>query len=292
MFPETDLQNLLFSVAYNMTGSAETAKDVVQDVSLKLLEKPLPQAVENPRSYILKTAINHCLNLRQQEARAAYKGPWLPGPPANQPTPDNSVARYETRNLLTYELAFLMERLTPTERAVFVLREAFDLPHAEIAEALDLSPENARQLLRRAKTKVAGLRHDAAPNEALAAAQKLVALISGGDLDGLISLFHDDIVLTGDGGGKAPALAKPLSGKPAVASFFIKLFHHSGIVPGFHFTQVLSQPAVLITVDGKLICAMTLSVSGNKIARIFNVLNPDKLTELEAEVARLATAER
>src|SRR5690606_12726980 len=136
-----NFDKLIFSVAYNMTGDYETTKDVVQDVNLKFLEQPIPDAIADKRNYIIRTTISHCLNLKKKEQRLQYKGLWLPEPIVTNWETDHQ-ATLENKNLLSYELAFLVEQLSPTERAVFVLREAFDFNHKDIAEAIGISAEN------------------------------------------------------------------------------------------------------------------------------------------------------
>lgn len=269
---------LIFSVAYNMTGDYETTKDVVQDISLKFLESPMPETIADERNYVIRTTVNHCLNLKKREQRLQYKGLWLPEPIMSgwENTGNHSI--FEEQNLLSYELTFLMEQLSPTERAVFILREAFDFNHKEIAEAINISTENARQLLSRAKKKVAGRKHKPVSNTgSLETAEKFVSLIRAGNTEALIALFNNEIYLVGDGGGKAPAIAKPLFGKEQVARFFLKLMRNPDYSPEFSFTMVLSQPAVIIRLNGAITGVQVLSIFENKIARIFAVLNPDKL---------------
>lgn len=261
-----------------MTGDYETARDVVQDINLKFLEYPISETITDIRNYIIRTTINHCLNLKKREQRIQYKGFWLPEPFVPEEQLTNSHSKFEEQNLLSYELAVLMEQLSPTERAVFVLKESFDFSHKEIAEAINTSSENSRQLLSRAKGKVAGLKHKSVSNPiSLDIAKEFVSLISQGNTEALIALFNDEISLVGDGGGKAPALAKPLYGKEQVAQFFLKLVLHTKPSPVFLFTEILSQPAIVIQLKGEIVCVQVLSLHENKISQIFAVLNPDKL---------------
>lgn len=282
-------EKLIFSVAYNMTGDYETTKDVVQDINLKFLESPLPETIADEKNYIIRTTINHCLNLKKREHRLQYKGLWLPEPIVTNGENTGNHAMFEDQNLLSYELAFLMEQLSPTERAVFVLREAFDFNHKEIADAINISAENSRQLFRRAKEKVANARHKSIAHTAsLELAKKFVSLISEGNAEALIALFNDEISLLGDGGGKAPAIAKPLFGKEQVAQFFLKLIRHTTHSPTFSFVQVLSQPAVVIRLKGEIIGVQVLSLHEGKISQIFAVLNPDKLNSFKKSFSDLS----
>ena len=261
-----------------MTGDFETTRDVVQDINLKFLEIPIAETITDKRNYIIRTTINYCLNLKKKEQRLQYIGTWLPEPIASNREKTIHHTKFEEHNLLCYELAFLMEQLSVTERAVFVLREAFDFDHKEIAEAINISTDNSRQLLRRAKEKVANLKHKSVFNSvSLNIAKQFIHHISQGNITELIKLFNEDISIIGDGGGKAPAITKPISGKEAVAQFFFKLFGNKNYTPEFSFTEILSHPAVTIYINNEIVCVQVLSLSENKISQIFAVLNPDKL---------------
>lgn len=174
---------LIFSVAYNMTGDYETTRDVVQDINLKFLENPISDKIADRRNYVIRTTINHCLNLKKKEQRLQYIGTWLPEPIVAGEERALQQYNFEQSNLLCYELAFLMEQLLATERAVFVLREAFDFEHKEIAEAVNISADNSRQLYKRAKEKVANLKHKSVSNSAsLEVAKQFVNHISKGNV--------------------------------------------------------------------------------------------------------------
>ena len=276
-----NFDKLIFSVGYNMTGNYETTRDVVQDINLKLLESPITDKIIDRRSYVIRMTINRCLNLKKKEQRIQYIGTWLPEPIKEDRERTIQQNNFEQSNLLCYELAFLMEQLSQTERAVFVLREAFDYDHKEIAEAINISSDNSRQLLRRAKAKVANLKHRSVSNSnSLEIAKQFVNHIQQGNIADLLELFNEDISVIGDGGGKAPAIAKPIFGKKEVAQFFFKLFGSKTFRPTFSFTEILSQPAITLHSNGDKMCAMVLSIHENRISRVFGVLNPDKLLAL------------
>jgi RNA polymerase sigma-70 factor, ECF subfamily len=279
----------IFSVAYNMTGDFETAKDVVQHMNLKFLENPIPETIADKRNYVIRTTINHCINLKKREQRLHYKGLWLPEPFESIGENADLISKFEDQNLLSYELVFLMEQLSPAERAVFILKEAFDFSHNEIAAAINISGENARQLFSRAKGKVAGLKHKSISNSAsLEIARNFVALISEANTEALIALFNEEITLFGDGGGKAPAIIKPIIGKEQVAQFFLKIIRNTGDSPLFSFTQILSQPAVVVQLNGTIVCVQILSIHENKISQVFSVLNPDKLSSFNKNLKMLS----
>lgn len=273
-----DFDALIFSVAYNMTGNVETAKDVVGDLRVKFLEHPMTEDIRAKRNYVIRTTVNYCLNLKKRESRLHYTGLWLPEPFPTGDEGKDPHARFEQGNLLSYELAFLMEQLTAAERAVFVLREAFDFNHKEISGSLDISADNSRQIFRRAKQKIGRLARHTPPDPAsLEVAEKFVTLITRGDTEALIALFTEDISLVADSGGKAPAISGPLYGAGAVARFFLKLIAIRAYQPRFSFTSVLSHPAVVIRLEGEVVAVEVLSVQEQKIARMYAVLNPDKL---------------
>ncbi|MEO5778045.1 MAG: sigma-70 family RNA polymerase sigma factor [Flavobacterium sp.] len=274
-------KKLVFSVAYNMTGSKIVSEDIVQDITLKFLENPISESITDPRNYIIRATVNHCLNVLKKDSRTQYKGTWLPEPFINNEESTFSN-KFERRDLLTYELSFLVEQLTSQERAVFVLREAFDFDHKEIAEAINISDANSRQLFRRAKEKVQNAKHQSITNsQSIELAKQFVKLMSEGNLEELIKLFNKDISIIGDGGGKAPAISKPIFGKENVADFFMKLFGNSQLEPSFEFTEILSQPAIAIYVNGKCFVVQVLSIKEGKISQVFAVLNPDKLTPFQ-----------
>lgn len=281
---------LIFSIAYDMTGDYETSRDVVQDINLKFLESPIAEIVADKRNYIIRTTINHCLNLKKRAQRLAYTGSWLPEPVVSNREQSTHHSKFEEHNSLCYELIFLLEQLSLTERAVFVLREAFDFDHKEIAEAINISPANSRQLFKRAKEKVANLKHNSISDAtSIAVAKKFVSLISNGEIEELIAIFNDNISIIGDGGGKAPAIAKPIFGKQSVAQFMIKLFSNKNYSPTFSFTEILSQPAIVIYINGEIICVQVLSLQENKISQVFAVINPDKLTHFDNDFKFVVT---
>lgn len=268
---------LIYTVAYNMTGHHEATRDVVQDIRMKLLEKPIDDAIADKRNYLIRMVINHCLNLKQHEKRIRYVGTWLPEP---VPFADPSVhQQFEMENLLCYELAFLIDVLTPLERAVFVLRESFDFDHKEIAESIHVTSDYSRQLYKRAKAKIPQRKHlPLASGEAKELAFQFVKLIGNGDVDALIGLFNEDISMVSDGGGKAAAIKKPIFGRTEVAAFLIKVSRNSRYKPKVKITEVLAQPAICVFDNDKCILVQVLSVNEGRISQVFSVLNPDKLT--------------
>jgi len=264
-------------------GDYNGSKDVVQDIHLKFIETPIPDNISDKKNYIIKTTVNHCLNILQRQKKFTYVGTWLPEPIITNNPIDLNSTKFERSNLLTYELAFLMEQLTPTERAVFVLREAFDFDHKEIAEAISISPDNSRQLLKRTKEKIAHRKHNTISDQrSLETAKQFVHYISEGKLEELIALFNDDISIIGDGGGKVPAISQAIYGKEHVAKFLLNIFSNKHFSPFFQLTEILSQPAIVVSHNGVCAFVQVLSLSENKISQIFAVLNPDKLSAFKS----------
>lgn len=267
--------SMIFNLAYNMLGSYAQAEDILQDMQLKFLEKQFP--AQAPKSYYARATVNHCLNILKKAERTSYPGPWLPEPFI---APPDGV---ETKDLLHYELASLMEDLSPQERAVFVLREAMDLSHKEIAEALEISADNARQLFSRSKKKInpssQSRTHTAV---ALEKAQQLLDLITKGDPEALISLFSEDMRLIADGGGKVTTARKPVIGDAKVAKFLVNIARFAPNDLEIRPMEILSQTAIGFFQNGQCLTIWIISLDeeSQRIRRIFVVGNPDKLTRL------------
>lgn len=268
---------LIFRVAYGMSGDRDESNDITQDVLLKFLEQPVPGHIGDVRNYIIRTTINHCLNTIRKRSRETYRGHWLP-----VPLSDPAIESYLQSDVLHYEMYFLMENLLPAERAVFILKEAFGFRHEEIAEALAFSEVNSRQMLKRARVKMAGRRHTRIkPNPD--AAEKLVRMIVEGNVEGLIGYFREDIVLLGDGGGKAPAARDAIVGNGEVARFLLKIYANLKVEYTAQFMKVSGQPAAAYFVNDKCVAMHVLSLTEDgKIAEIFAILNPDKLEHIRA----------
>lgn len=274
------LRPLLETYAYNILGSYEDARDVVQDVWLKLLENPAGH-VENPRGYLIKSVINHAINLknRQKKFLKEYPGYWLPEPVATE----RADISLEHQEILSYSLMVLMEKLSAQERAVFILKEAYHYSHREIADTLDISEENSRQLFRRAK---GGLnreaRHTDIPDNLKL--EQLSAAIQNGEMHKLEVLLHEDIAIISDGGGKVSAAMKRISGVANVVKFLLgvydKFYRNTSdltIIP----STVNHQPALFYYYDNTVINCLLFSVKGERIDHIYFVRNPDKLKNLQ-----------
>jgi RNA polymerase sigma-70 factor, ECF subfamily len=272
----------LFAIAYRMLGSVMDAEDVVHDAYLRWLEAPDAE-VRSPRAYlttiVTRLAINQLRSAKTQ--RETYLGPWLPEPLITDHAPDPSD-RLELAESLSMAFLVLLERLSPVERAVFLLREVFDLEYSEIARIVERTEDNCRQLLARARKHVSAPRPrfkaDPAQQERLL--QRFTEAGRAGDLDGLVAILADDITLWADGGGKAAgaAVKKPVCGSGAVARVAIGAARRVLAAGGtIRATRINGQPGFVAYVRGRAVSALIFDVKDERIQTIYVIANPDKL---------------
>lgn len=269
---------LIISIAYSILGSYSDAEDVAQDVTEKWLQLDITSIV-NQKHYLIRLTINHSLNHQQHQQRLAYKGQWLPEPVNNQLLETKQT--FELQDLLSYELTTQLSRLSPYERAVFILKEAFELNHREIAQIIDKTPDNTRQIFSRAKSKISQY----PPKTTQANFDKDKALqfalhIQQGNLEQLIELFKDDIQVFSDGGGKVTAALVPIIGAEKVGKFYIKIAQNAPDDTQVVYDTILGQPALLLYQSTQLTGVVILSLHKGKIQHIYSILNPDKLTQI------------
>ncbi|MEU4766229.1 RNA polymerase sigma-70 factor [Actinosynnema sp. NPDC023794] len=274
----------LFGLAYRMLGSAEEAEDVVQDTFLRW-HRARGSAIESVPGWLAKVVTNLCLN-RLTSARARreqYVGTWLPEP---VPTADGALGPLDTvqrRDFVTLAFLVLLERLTPVERAVFVLREAFAYSHREVAEVIGLSESNCRQLYHRARRRLSdaggagrvprrvggGRRPDLV--------ERFLAAAEGGDVAGLERLLAEDVTVWVDGGGRVGAARRPIAGVARVTRYFEAVLARTSGQVQLTRTEVNGEPAAFASAGTDLIGVMVLEVVADRIARILIVATPDKL---------------
>ena len=283
----------LFWLAYRLLGSASEAEDAVQDAYLRLHAAD-PKVIESLPAWLTKAVTNLCLN-RLTSARArreVYPGPWLPEPIL---TDDRTLGPQETaeqRETVSVALLSLMERLNPTERATFVLREAFAYSHSEIAEILEMSEANARQLYRRARQRLGEPRQCFRPD--LAQWRRLVdgffTAASAGDVAGLVEILTADVTSTADGGGKVAAARRPVSGRERTANYLARALSKN--LPKLRlrldFAEVNGEPAVLAFDGDTLSGVLCFEITGDQIAALRILANPDKLRFLAAQLSHPA----
>ncbi|HEY8525414.1 MAG TPA: RNA polymerase sigma-70 factor [Acidimicrobiales bacterium] len=281
-------RGLLFTVAYEMLGSASDAEDVVQESWLRWVSVDQAE-VRHPRAYLVRIVTRQALNrLRTlSRRREDYVGEWLPEPLATSPDVAEDVELAEN---VSIAMLTVLETLGPTERAVFVLREVFDTPYDEIAEAVGKSPAAVRQVAHRAREHVADRRPrmQVTRAEQERAVERFRAALQSGDVDRLLEVLAPDVVLVSDGGGIVPAFRRPVSGGERVA----QMLSRSAVArPDTQVRVVLlnGAPAVhILTADGAEVAA-SLAADGARITRIYAVSNPHKLARLDA--ATLLTRE-
>ncbi|WP_128434750.1 RNA polymerase sigma-70 factor [Streptomyces cyaneus] len=276
-------RNLLFTVAYEMLGSAADAEDVLQETWLRWVEVD-PGQVRDQRAYLVRITTRQSLNrLRAMTRRKeAYVGPWLPEPLLTAPDVAQDVELAES---LSMALMLVLETLSPTERAVFVLREVFDVDYDEIAAAVDKSPAAVRQIAHRARRHVDARRPRAAvPASATRAAlESFQRALTTGDLQGFLDVLAPEVVLMGDGGGIKQAAPRPIVGADKVARFIVggrgKLDATITLEP----TLVNGNPALILRLDGEIDGVMAIRVEDARITGLYYVRNPEKLTRVESE---------
>ncbi|MFI6345003.1 RNA polymerase sigma factor SigJ [Streptomyces sp. NPDC050560] len=277
----------LEAIAYRVLGSAAEAEDAVQETFIRWQAADV-ERIEVPEAWLTKVLTNLCLNqlASARARRETYVGQWLPEPLLAGDPMLGPADTAQQRESVSYAVLILLERLSPNERAVYVLREAFDYPHREIADILDITEAASQQLLHRARKHLADGRARTEIDEA--AARRIVgeflAAATSGRTDSLVRMLTDDAVTVGDGGGKIPARAKPFEGAVAVAKFLRGLFTPgkakrdlAGGSPEIHAALANGGPAVVAVVEGRVVGVMCLEVTEHGIAACRNQVNPDKL---------------
>ncbi len=276
-------RSLLFTVAYEMLGSAADAEDVVQETWLRWVGVDRSE-VNDPRAYLVRIVTRQALNRLRTQARRreTYVGEWLPEPLL---VTHDVAEDVELAESVSFALLTVLETLGPTERAVFVLREVFDVPYDEIAAAVDKSPAAVRQVAHRAREHVAARRPrmQVGRTEQQQVVQRFLDALTGGDLQGLMDVLAPDVVVVSDGGGLAQASLYPIEGQFPVARLlarFPKLTPADAVVVP---TWVNGAPALRMDIGGTLDTAMSFVIEDGLITRIFAIRNPEKLTRLTEE---------
>ena len=274
--PFTEHRGLLFTVAYEMLGSVTDAEDVLQESWLRWNEVDQSE-VQNPRAYVVRIVTRQALNrlrtLRRQ--RESYVGTWLPEPLVTGPDVLDDV---ELADSVSFAMLVVLERLSPLERAVFVLREVFGFDFDEIAVATDRSPEAVRQLASRARRHVREQRpRPVSTEDPRPVVERFVAATLGGELQPLMDLLAPDVVLLTDGGGKKQAALRPIHGAEKVARFMVGINARGGVPGELRWGVVNGAPSLFLSLDGELDSVFTLEVRDGRITELYGVRNPDKL---------------
>ncbi|MEJ1199356.1 MULTISPECIES: RNA polymerase sigma-70 factor [unclassified Streptomyces] len=276
-------RNLLFTVAYEMLGSAADAEDVLQETWLRWVKADLGQ-VNDQRAYLVRITTRQTLNrLRTiKRHREAYVGPWLPEPLLTAPDVAEDIELAES---VSMALMLVLEALSPVERAVFVLREVFDIGYDEIAAAVDKSPAAVRQIAHRARRHVDARRprRVVSPNEGQAVLESFQHAVETGDPQALLEILAPGVVLMSDGGGIKHAALRPVTGAERVARMFAG---GMGKFEGTFSTEptlVNGNPALLVRLDGEIDGVMAIGVEDGRITGLYYVRNPEKLSHITSE---------
>ncbi|MEV2271430.1 RNA polymerase sigma-70 factor [Nonomuraea africana] len=288
----------LEAIAYRLLGCAGEAEDAVQETFLRWQAADVDR-IEVAEAWLTKVLTNLCLNqlTSARARRETYVGQWLPEPLLAGDPMLGPAETAEQRESVSYAVLTLMERLSPNERAVYMLREAFDYPHREIAEILDITEAASQQIFHRAKKHVADGKTRTEIDEATARriVEEFLAAATSGQTEPLVRLLTEDAISIGDGGGKVPARAKAFEGAVAVAKFLWGLFKPGeakramvGGAPEVYAWTANGDPAVVAVVDGRVVGVMCLEVTAEGIAAFRSQVNPDKL---ERATARWATTD-
>lgn len=267
--------NILFPYAYNILGSSEEARDAVQDVMYKYL-KSGRQAPDNEWGYLVKGVINQSINIKKQKQKLVSDQVWLPEPLATEST-ENSILKEE---ILTYSLLVLLEKLNPKERAVFILKEAFDYSHKEIAEAFECSIENARALLSRARKKLSSHQRTDTVTTSGSVSDFLngyISTIRKGDLKTLEQMLSEDISVAADGGGKVKVVKDLTIGRAAASELLHYVFHAFQSKQSIQVGQLNHQPALLFFKGDRLANCQVFDIQDGLIQHIYAIVDPDKL---------------
>ncbi len=276
-------RNLLFTVAYEMLGSAADAEDVLQEAWMRWVKVDVG-TVHDQRAYLVRITTRQSLNrLRTMgRRREDYVGPWLPEPLLTAPDVAEDAELAES---VSIAIMLVLETLSPTERAVFVLREAFGVNYDEIAAAVDKSPTAVRQIAHRARQHVEARR----PREVVSADETRAALESfrrafdTGDLQGLLEVLAPGVVLVSDGGGVKRAALRPILGAEKVVRFIVGGASKTEAAVSSEPTVVNGGPALILRLDGEIDGVMVFRVEGARITGLYYVRNPEKLSHVEAE---------
>jgi RNA polymerase sigma-70 factor (TIGR02957 family) len=282
-----ELRRAAFAIAYRMLGSVAEAEDVVQDALLRLHRaEEAGERVASPRAYVSTVATRLAIDqLRSARARReSYVGEWLPEPIVTDGAGD-PAAHAEMADSLSLAFLVVLETLSPEQRAVLLLRDAFDYGYDEIARIVGKSEDNVRQIAARARRRVAErrLRFQASREQREELARRFFAAAQEGDLAGLEALLAHDVVLRGDGGGRVPALARALRGRSRVARTVLAWARQAMRAEGVALrrVEVNGQPgALLLDPAGRVVGAMALEVGNGEVRGIGSIVNPDKLRHL------------
>jgi RNA polymerase sigma-70 factor (ECF subfamily) len=277
-------RNLLFTVAYEMLGSAADAEDVLQEAWLRWAGVD-PATVREVRAYLVRVVTRQALDRLRvlSRRRESYVGPWLPEPLLTAPDVAEDVELAES---VSMAMLLVLETLGPTERAVFVLREVFGLEYGEIAEAVDKTPAAVRQIAHRARAHVAARRPRGvvSPAETQAVLEAFQQALDTGDLQGLLDILAPDVVVLSDGGGVKRALLHPVVGAEEVARLLADGWRMTHLKRSVEPVRVNGGAGLLVRLDGELDGVLAVRIEAGRVAGLYHVRNPEKLSRVGRQI--------
>jgi RNA polymerase sigma-70 factor, ECF subfamily len=277
-----ELRPALARLAYRMLGTQGDADDVMQEAYLRWAHADR-DSVKSPRAYLHAIVTHLCIDQRKliDDRKATYVGPWLPEPivEAGSLAPDD---RIETAESVSMALMLVLESLSPTERAAYLLRKIFDYPYDEIADILGKAEPGCRQLVSRAEARIIELRprFEADPDKVECLTEVFIQACSTGDLEGLVQVLAADAVLYSDGGGKVTAALVPIHGANHIARAFLGIMKKAAPGVEYRRVRVNGQPGILTLLHGEVITVLTFDVVDGRIAVCLAVRNPEKLARV------------
>jgi RNA polymerase sigma-70 factor (ECF subfamily) len=273
-------RSYLFSIAYRMLGSAMEAEDMLQEAYLRYQGVPASE-VRSPKAYLGKIVTRLCLDQLKSARlrRENYYGSWLPEP---IPTGKSPSAALIEREAISTAFLVLLERLSPVERAVFLLREVFDYPYNEIAELVGRSQTNCRQYDHRARRYIHQHRPRFEPSyrQQEQLVESFLNALTSGDVDGMIRLLAEQAVLYGDGGGKVPSISSPLTGRGTIVKVLLGFYRTAPPETRVEIFEINGAPGLLVWQGEALLAVITFEMADGQIQSIYNVINPDKFAYL------------
>ena len=276
-------RRLLFDIAYRLLGSVADAQDMVQETYLRW-QQATDETIRSPRAWLTTVTTRLCLNHLQlaRVKRETYVGPWLPEPLVDEHASDPAVAA-QLADSLSLAFLVLLERLSPTERAVFILRESFESDFSDIARIVGKSEANCRQILSRARQRLDAHRprYDVSPAEAEKLVAPFVAALRSGDLEGMLARLAENVVLVADAGGRPGALLQPLQGAQSVARAMLHAIRKHGLEPAAIRRATVNGLPGFVRYDGaEARAVLAFGLAGGRIQSVFVVSNPEKLRHL------------
>ncbi|MED1865280.1 RNA polymerase sigma-70 factor [Fictibacillus nanhaiensis] len=275
-------KSLLFSLAFRMLGSVQDAEDIVQDAYITWSEQPVNH-VQNPKAYLCKIVTNRCIDILKsaRKQRETYVGPWLPEPLLTDNNNDPALHFIMKESLSTAYL-LLLEQLSETERAVFLLREVLEYDYNLISEVVGKSSSNCRQIFHRARKAIGN--HTAtqsSPPKTSALTEQFVSAVVSGNVNKLLSLLAVDATLVSDGGGKTKAALVPIIGAERISRFYMGIMAKAKEDFSFKYTIVNGEPGIVLYAEHQVLGVLSLQIKNDLIQTIYWVVNPDKLTHIK-----------